>query len=158
MLSIDNTKRLRAYICSPLSAKTDFGMFNNMRSAKAYMYYAWKRMNITAIAPHAYLPSILCDRIPRERTLAMDFGMKLLKNSDIVFVCGSRISEGMKKEIIKAAMKDMHIITFNEDMYAKTKELVLNCGGKPDFVKLDTDNEFMSLSDPLLSIEGGEAK
>ena len=158
MLRIDNTKRLRAYICSPLSAKTDFGMFNNMRSAKAYMYYAWKRMNITAIAPHAYLPSILCDRIPQERTLAMDFGMKLLQNSDIVFVCGSRISEGMKQEIIKAAVNKLYIITFSKDMYTQTQALVSNCSGNPDFVKLDTDNEFMSLSDPLLSIEGGGVK
>ncbi len=156
MLSSDNSKRRRAYICSPLSAKTDFGIFNNMRSAKAYMYYAWKEMNFTAIAPHAYLPSLLCDRIPKERKMAMDFGMKMLKNSDIVFVCGSRISEGMKLEIIKAAKEGLYIITFNEDIYAKTKELVLNSRGKPQFVKLDKDNGFMSLPDPLACIEGGE--
>ena len=67
MLSSENQKRIRAYICSPLNAKTDYEMFNNMRSARGYMYYAWKEMNFTARAPHAYLPSLLCDRIQEER-------------------------------------------------------------------------------------------
>ena len=155
MLSSDSRNHTKAYICSPLSAKTDYGMFNNMRSAKAYMYYAWREMKLTAVAPHAYLPSLLCDRIPEERKLAMDFGIKLLKTCDILLVCGNILSEGMKLEIIKAAKEEMYIITFDEDIYTQTKELVLNSNGNPKFVKLDSDNEFMSLSDPLIHIEGG---
>lgn len=155
MLSSENQKRIRAYICSPLNAKTDYEMFNNMRSARGYMYYAWKEMNFTARAPHAYLPSLLCDRIQEERKMAMDFGIKLLKNSDIVLVCGNCISEGMKLEIIKAAMEKLYIIAFNKDMYSKTKELVSNNGGNSKLVKLDEDNEFMSQPDPLAYLEGG---
>ena len=64
----------------------------------------------------------------------------------------------MKQEIIKAAVNKLYIITFSKDMYTQTQALVSNCSGNPDFVKLDTDNEFMSLSDPLLSIEGGGVK
>lgn len=155
MLTSGNQKRVRAYICSPLNAKTDYEMFNNMRSAKAYMYYAWKEMNLTVRAPHAYLPSLLCDHIQEERKLAMDFGIKLLENSDIVLICGNRVSEGMKNEIIKAAVKRMYIITFNKDMYEKVKEVVTHIGGNPKLIKLDENNEFMSQSDPLAYIEGG---
>lgn len=45
----------KAYICSPLCAQTDMEMMQNMRAARAYMFYAMKKMNVLARAPHAYL-------------------------------------------------------------------------------------------------------
>ena len=70
--------RKRAYICSPLSAEKDVDFLRNMHSARAYMYYAFEKMEMYARAPHAYLPMLLCDRIPSERDLALNFGLSLL--------------------------------------------------------------------------------
>lgn len=46
-----NDQRKRAYICSPLSAKTDEGFVENMHRARAYMHYAAKEMGLAARAP-----------------------------------------------------------------------------------------------------------
>ena len=64
--------RKRAYICSPFRADTREQREKNLRTARAYMFYANKKMNMNAAAPHAYLPLLLCDEIPAER--AMRFG------------------------------------------------------------------------------------
>lgn len=72
-LPYDRCKK-RAYICSPLSADTNEGIAQNMQAARAYMFYAMKRMGMNASAPHAYLPMILCDNIPSDRALALQFG------------------------------------------------------------------------------------
>ena len=54
-------QRKRAYICSPLSAKTDEEFVENMHRAREYMHYAAKEMGLAARAPHAYLPMLLCE-------------------------------------------------------------------------------------------------
>ena len=46
-------------------------MLRNMHSARAYMYYAMEKMGYAARAPHAYLPMLLCDRVPSERAIAL---------------------------------------------------------------------------------------
>lgn len=46
-------QRRRAYICSPLNAKADKDIVRNMRAARAYMFYALKRMDISAVANRA---------------------------------------------------------------------------------------------------------
>lgn len=104
----------KVYICSPLSAETDEEMLSNMRNARAYMYYAMTVMGYAARAPHAYLPMLLCDKIPSERAAALTFGLQLLSDSDMLFVCGSRISQGMRGEILHAVSLNMSIYTFDD--------------------------------------------
>ena len=70
MLECDRNK-WKAYICSPLSAFTDDEVLRNMHIARAYMYYVIERMGYLAKAPHAYLPILLCDKIPVERAIAL---------------------------------------------------------------------------------------
>lgn len=45
-----------------------------------------------ARAPHAFLPMLLCDGVPSERAIALKFGIELLERSDVLLVCGNRIS------------------------------------------------------------------
>ena len=78
-----------------------------MRTARAYMFYALKKMGMCARAPHAFLPMLLCDKVPSERAIALKFGIELLERSDVLLVCGNRISNGMKSEIANAAMLRM---------------------------------------------------
>lgn len=62
-LTEDKCKK-KAYVCSPFSADDKEGMLQNMRTARAYMFYAMKKMNMSARAPHAYLPMLVCDKVP----------------------------------------------------------------------------------------------
>lgn len=139
----------KIYICSPLSAETDEGMLSNMRNARAYMYYAMTVMGFAARAPHAYLPMLLCDRIPSERAIALQFGLHLLEDSEIVFVCGSRISQGMRGEIIHAASLNMPIYTFDDAMYIAVQKLVTQQGGNKALVKLKPEHYLFSFDSPV---------
>ena len=87
------------YVCSPLSAPTRAGMLANAARAHSYMVMAEREFGCRAVAPHAFLPYLLDDRVPGERALALDFGKKLLAMCTQVVVFGPRISEGMKGEI-----------------------------------------------------------
>ena len=71
--------RKRAYVCSPFRADTHEQCEKNLRTARAYMFYANKKMNMNAAAPHAYMPLLLCDEIPAERAIALRFGLEILE-------------------------------------------------------------------------------
>lgn len=82
--------RKRAYVCSPFRADTREQREKNLRTARAYMFYANKKMNMNAAAPHAYMPLLLCDEIPAERAIALRFGLEILEQSDVMLVCRLR--------------------------------------------------------------------
>ena len=144
----DNRCRKRAYICSPLSADTEDEFIRNMHNARAYMYYAATQMHFYARAPHAYLPMILCDQLPSERALALWFGLRLLEESQVILVCGNRISHGMRSEISHATSLNMPIITFDEGLYLEVQKLVTQQGGNKSIVKLDRNNFAMAFTSP----------
>lgn len=77
----DRTKK-KVYICSPFSDPDPDKQRDNMRRARLYMLYANEHMGYLARAPHAYLPMLVCDRIPAERAMALRFGLELLEMSD----------------------------------------------------------------------------
>lgn len=139
-----NDQRKRAYICSPLSAKTDEEFVENMHRARAYMHYAAKEMGLAARAPHAYLPMLLCDRIPNERALALQFGLRLLEESDILLVCGDRISLGMQGEILHAIFIKARILTFSYPIYKKVCEYVRKENGDAELIEVDENHSFMA--------------
>ena len=119
----------KVYICSPLSAETDEEMLSNM--------------------PHAYLPMLLCDKIPSERAAALTFGLQLLSDSDMLFVCGSRISQGMRGEILHAVSLNMPIYTFDDAMYVMVQKLVTQNDGNKSLVKFKPEHYMLSFDAPL---------
>ena len=141
--------RKRAYVCSPLSADTDEGIVRNMQAARAYMFYAMKKMGMNASAPHAYLPMILCYNIPSDRALALRFGLELLKGSDVLLVCGNRISSGMRGEIAHAARLKMPVVVFDEGIYLETLKELTKRGCDKQNVCLDREHFLMGLVWPL---------
>lgn len=145
--------RKRAYVCSPFSADTSDLTEQNMRAARAYMFYANKKMNMNAGAPHAFLPLLLCDEIPSERALALRFGLELLEQSDVMLVCGNRLSNGMRGEIAKAAVLRMPIIVFDESLYLEVQKLVTQNNGNKRTVKLDRENFPMAFTNPETYLE-----
>lgn len=105
------------YIASPLGAATKQELVANMHRARQYMFYASKTFDCLARAPHAYMPLLLNDFIPAERELGMEWGIQLLKASDILFVCGPRMSSGMAAEVRLAKEKKMPVVVFDKDLY-----------------------------------------
>lgn len=118
------TKKERVYICSPLYAESFEDLIANMEQARIYMSVTMKKFNIPARAPHGYIPTILCDDIPAERSFALEFGKKLLELSDALFVCGNRLSEGMKGEILHAVELKMPISIFDQKLFDEVKKYV----------------------------------
>ena len=147
---LDHSKdKIKAYVCSPLRDNSIDAVQRNMLSAKAYMVYAYEAMNLTVVAPHAYLPVILDDNKPVERELALQFGLQLLALSDIILVCGNRISEGMRGEILYAARLNKPIYTFNTELYSEVKEMVKEVGVDPKLVSLHLFHSPLGSSCPV---------
>ena len=97
-----NRHRKKVYICSPYSDSDPNVQLDNMRRASLYMLYANEHMGYLARAPHAYLPMLVCDKLPAERAMALRFGLELLVQSELLLVCGTVLSKGMKGEITHA--------------------------------------------------------
>ena len=141
-----NRCRKKAYICSPLGASTKGQVLQNMHDAKAYMYYVSQKLGCIARAPHAYLPALLCDKIPAERALALEFGLKLLEQCEILLVCGDHISHGMLSEIVKATKLNIEILVFDNNIYTEVRKIVTANGGDKSIVSLDTSHPFLTFN------------
>ena len=121
MLSKD--KENIVYICSPLRADTQEGVEKNMYAVRAYMKYLYHKLGLNGIAPHGFLPYILDDHKEEDRELALQIGLRMLNNCQIICVCGDRISEGMKGEIREAGKLGLDIYLFNEKLYVDVQDL-----------------------------------
>ena len=141
---MQSLKNERAYICSPLHAETDEKMQTNMFAAYLYMQYASATMGYPAKAVHAFLPNILNDNNLEEREQALALGLQILDKSDVLMVCGDRLSEGMKGEIFQAAEKRKRIIVFNKKLLADTVDFLASKSVKRADVELDTDNALLA--------------
>ena len=129
----------RAYICSPCSSELVEEVRRNVMAARFYTWYAYENFGFLARAPHAFLPVLLSDKLPAERALALRFGLELLEQSELLLVCGSKLSSGMKGEIARAAQLRIPIRVYNEDLYASIRKLVIRSGGHIGLVELHAE-------------------
>lgn len=120
----EDPSRDRAYVCSPLKADTPEAYLLSMYAARAYMFYAKEKLGYTALAPHAYLPMLLGDNNQSDRALAIHFGLKLLEKSQVLLVCGNRMSFGMRGEIAYAGSLKKRIIVFDERLLCEVRKIV----------------------------------
>ena len=152
--------RERAYICSPLAGSTDKEVLDNICHARAYMLYAHECLDVYARAPHAYLPMLMDDNIVSERALALQFGLRLLEQSDLLFVCGNRISSGMRGEIEHAASLEMPIVAFHEDTFLEARAIVKEHDtSKRHCVTRNQEHPVLGYTDPvayMMRMEGLE--
>ena len=70
--------------------------------------------------------------------------MQILDKSDVLMVCGDRLSEGMKGEIFQAAEKRKIIIVFNKKLLADTVDFLASKSVKRAEVELDPDNALLA--------------
>ena len=80
------------YICSRYSGNIE----RNTDLARRYSRLAVER-GYVPLTPHLLLPQFLSEET--ERGLALGAGLRLLDMCQELWVCGDRISEGMKREI-----------------------------------------------------------
>ena len=149
--------RKKVYVCSPFSDPDADKQQENMRRARLYMLYANEHMGYLARAPHAYLPMLVCDKIPAERAMALRFGLELLEQSDMLLVCGTELSKGMKGEITHAAKLGIPIKVFDDELYVQTRKVVTKAGATKHLVTLDRNHAVLGLGQALIGPdEGGE--
>lgn len=109
----------KVYVASPLRAPTRSEVHRNMNNALLTVEkIRTKRPDLRAYAPHAYLPDMLDDNFPDERDLALTIGRMVLSSCDAIFVCGDRVTNGMKEEIKIAVEKGMEVISSKWLQYA----------------------------------------
>ena len=93
------------YICSPFSHGD---VKENVRNARRYCRYAVNNHAIP-FAPHLLFPQFMNDSNPAERSLAMLMNRVMLGKCDELWIFGSLISKGMKREIKWAKRKKINI-------------------------------------------------
>lgn len=138
----------RGYLCSPLSAPTTQGIEFNMTAAKIYKSLLEEQFSMDVKATHIYLPMLLDDNIPKERALALSFGLELLKICDVLFVCGNRISDGMYGEIKQATQQYIPIFCFDKIVHQTlTKNQIYSTLVNNDILSLGTEQIIERITD-----------
>ena len=100
-------KHKRAFICSPLrprgatAGQRADDLRHNRQLAQLGCRYAVS-LGYLPMAPHLFFPEFLSEDKPEEREEGIQFGLEWLSECDELWVIGSRITEGMKREIAVA--------------------------------------------------------
>lgn len=110
MMNDWNKSWKKVYVCSPLKAPTKEGIEANRVSAGEYAKLVSSMFNCRAVAPHAVLPLLLDDNDPKEREIALDFGLKYLATCNALVICGDVISSGMEAEIARAKLLNLPVL------------------------------------------------
>ena len=92
------------YICSPYAGNTE----ENTAFARQACGYAISQ-GVVPLAPHLLYPQILNDSIPEERETGIRLAMEILEQCEELWICGDRMSAGMKREAAYAKAKGIPI-------------------------------------------------
>ena len=91
------TKGKLVYIASPYAGDVE----GNVEFAKAACRYAATKGD-TPVAVHLMYPRFLDDRVPEEREAGLKMGRRVLAACEEIWLCGERMSAGMKAEEAEA--------------------------------------------------------
>jgi len=97
------------YIASPYKGDID----TNIMRAKRYCRFVASRGKVPQ-CPHIFLTTFLDDDNKDEREAGLYLGIQMLKRCNELWVFGSHISEGMKKEIEFAIKRNIPIKYYND--------------------------------------------
>ena len=104
-----NKYRPLVYICSPYSGEIEY----NLSRARGYCRLAVSKGYIP-LAPHLHYPQFMDDGDSEQRKLGLLFALVLLGKCDEIWVFGSRISEGMARELEAAERRSILIRRFTD--------------------------------------------
>jgi len=102
---------MNVFICSPYSGD----IAANETKALQYCRFAVSK-GCLPIAPHCYFPQFMDESNPTERELGIAFGIRLLGGCEQLWLFGTKITDGMRKEVNAAKNQGIIIRQFNENM------------------------------------------
>lgn len=85
------------YIASPYAGDVEA----NVSFAKTACRYAMEQ-GATPLAVHLLYPQMLDDHVPAERESGIQMGLRVLEACDELWLCGDRLSQGMRAELAAA--------------------------------------------------------
>lgn len=92
----------KIYVCSPYAGPTEEAIVKNTDFAKKACRYVLgvnETEPLMPIAPHLLFPQFMDDSVPKERGIALNFGLNLIMACEEMWVFGDTMSEGMAAEI-----------------------------------------------------------
>ena len=92
------------YICSPYAGNTE----ENIAFARQACGYAI-RQGAVPLAPHLLYPQILNDSVLEERETGIRLGLEILERCEEFWICGDRMSAGMKREAAYAKARGIPV-------------------------------------------------
>ena len=111
------------YIASPYAGDVEA----NVAFAKAACRYAMEQ-GCTPVAVHLLYPQMLDDAIPAEREAGIQMGLRVLKACDEMWLCGDRLSHGMRAELAAAEQMGVPVRRI-ADIPQEAPELAKACAG-----------------------------
>ena len=102
-------ERRLIYVCSPYSGETQF----NTRRARGYSLFVVSKGHVP-LAPHLLFPQFLDEEDKEQRELGLSYALFLLQKCNAIWVFGSKVTDGMSREIIEAKKRNIPIKYFNE--------------------------------------------
>ena len=139
-----NRDAQRVYICSPLNACETKERYQNIKATRYYMRKAFEELGVIPRALHAYV--IYDDTVPAERAMALSHGYELLQSCEAIYVCGKRISNGMRREIIMATAINMPIFVFDPGMATQVIEIVKKANAAISLVQFNEKALYLGLT------------
>ena len=91
---VNNVSEGLTYIISPYAGDVEANVAFAIRCCRAAI-----QQGHTPIAVHLLYPQILDDQDPTEREKGLELGLNILRHCAAAWVCGTRISHGMEREI-----------------------------------------------------------
>lgn len=86
------------YVACPLAAPTKEQTDANVAFAKVAALKAMER-GLAPFVPHLMYPALLDDNDPEERTAGIRMDEEILSRCDLLWVCGTHLSRGVREEI-----------------------------------------------------------
>ena len=96
------------FICSPYSGKTEMEQIRNVALARKYCALACS-LGFTPFAPHLLYPQFLDNSVTDERDIRINCGLDILQLCSELWVCGTKVTDGMKREIQFAKLCDIPV-------------------------------------------------
>ena len=92
------SKRKLIYLAHPVSPYGDRTLEMNLQQAEAWLRWAILTKDVYAIAPYIGMCYALDEDDPQHRLKGLEIDMEVLGRCDELWLCGEKITEGMKVE------------------------------------------------------------
>lgn len=101
----------RVFICSPYRGDIEPNVERAKKAARIAVHCGY-----LPIVPHLYFPTFLDDNDEHERIEGIKLGIELMKETDVIWVIGTEITEGMEFELNAAKANRIPVRLYDDDM------------------------------------------